>query len=99
MGTTRAFLSTRNLLKVPNRGKALENWARPSIDELGVPSASHAEVHAANQQKFLLHLLGGLTFFGVTMWKVKYDERERQQHTASPPQVDNRLGLDSSSNC
>lgn len=40
----RGFLAARSLLKVPQRGKALANWARPSIDELGVPTESWKQV-------------------------------------------------------
>ena len=32
-------------LQVPTRGKALQGWTRPSIDELGVPTESWAKVH------------------------------------------------------
>jgi hypothetical protein len=31
---------------------ALENWSRPSIDELGVPREPWQRVHERNQQKF-----------------------------------------------
>ena len=44
MSATRAFLSTSRLVKVPTRGKALENWARPSIDEMGVPTEAWGPV-------------------------------------------------------
>ena len=30
---------------MPNRGKALEGWTRPSIDEMGVPTESWAKVN------------------------------------------------------
>ena len=41
---TRTFLSASRLLRVPTRGKALDNWARPSIAEMGVPTESWAAV-------------------------------------------------------
>ena len=44
MSASRAFLSTSRLMRVPTRGKALANWARPSIDEMGVPTGSWAQV-------------------------------------------------------
>merc|ERR1712059_39297 len=66
--SSRALLSTRKLIQVPSRGKALENWARPSMDELLIPTKPHAEVHAANQQKFLIQLLGGVVFFAGTVY-------------------------------
>ena len=31
-------------LQVPNRGKALAGWTRPSIDELGVPTEAWSKV-------------------------------------------------------
>ena len=31
--------------QVPTRGKALEGWSRPSIDELGVPTEAWSKVH------------------------------------------------------
>ena len=34
-----------NFPQVPNRGKALEGWTRPSIDEMGVPTESWAKVN------------------------------------------------------
>ena len=42
------FLAARSVLRMPVRGKALANWARPSIDELGVPTASWKQVKAAH---------------------------------------------------
>ena len=44
MSATRALLSTSRLMVVPRRGKALANWARPSIDEMGVPTESWKQV-------------------------------------------------------
>ena len=34
------------------RRKALQNWKRPSIDDLLVPTEPWARVHARNQKKF-----------------------------------------------
>ena len=45
MSATRALLSTSRLMVVPRRGKALANWARPSIDEMGVPTESWKQVY------------------------------------------------------
>jgi len=56
----RNFLASSRILKVPTRGKALENWKRPSIDEMGVPTEAWAPVNARNNQKFLIHLLAGV---------------------------------------
>ncbi len=63
MNAPRVFLAARSLLRVPSRGKALENWARPSIDEIGVPTESWKQVHDKNQSKFLIHLLVGIVAF------------------------------------
>jgi len=63
----RGFLAARSLIRVPTRGKALANWARPSIDEIGVPTESWAQVNAKNQTKFNLHLLIGLASITATL--------------------------------
>merc|ERR1711971_543114 len=49
------------------RRKALENWKRPSIDDLTVPTEPWARVHARNQKKFNIHLLIGVTVFPVSV--------------------------------
>merc|ERR1712106_1288043 len=48
------------------RRKALENWKRPSIDEMTVPAESHAHVFTKNQKKYNLQLLAGVGLFGFT---------------------------------
>jgi len=53
---------------VPRRGKALANWARPSIDELGVPTEPWKQVYDKNQSKFLVHLLVGTASLGVSLF-------------------------------
>jgi len=53
---------------VPRRGKALANWARPSIDELGVPTEPWKQVYDKNQSKFLIHLLVGASSLGVSLF-------------------------------
>ena len=40
----RSFLAASRLMKNQTRGKALANWARPSIDEMGVPTESWKQV-------------------------------------------------------
>jgi len=60
MSASRAFLASSRLLKVPTRGKALANWTRPSIDEMGVPTEAWGTVNARNNQKFLIHLIAGV---------------------------------------
>jgi len=53
---------------VPRRGKALANWARPSIDELGVPTEPWKQVYDKNQTKYMVHLLVGVAFTGVSLF-------------------------------
>jgi len=48
------------------RGKALQNWKRPSIDEMTVPSEPWSRVHDKKQKKFNMQLLAGATLFAVT---------------------------------
>jgi len=59
------FLAARSVLRMPVRGKALANWARPSIDELGVPTASWKQVHDKNQSRFMIQLLVGAVSLGA----------------------------------
>merc|ERR1711863_190285 len=54
-------LSQRNFSGSGIRLKALKNWSRPSISELGVPSQSWSVVHARNQKRFNLQLLAGIS--------------------------------------
>ena len=63
----RGFLAACSLLKVPHRGKALANWARPSIDELGVPTESWKQVHDKNQTKFMVQMLIGVVAFAGSL--------------------------------
>jgi len=48
------------------RRKALENWTRPNIGEIGTPTESWAAVYAKNQKKFNIQLLAGVGLFGLT---------------------------------
>ena len=45
---SRSFLAATRLMKNQTRGKALANWARPSIDEMGVPTESWKQVSRKN---------------------------------------------------
>merc|ERR1719460_3516513 len=45
---------------------ALQNWKRPSIDDLTVPTEPWARVHARNQKKFNIHLMIGATVFPIS---------------------------------
>merc|ERR1711892_724248 len=49
------------------RRKAIENWKRPSIEEIGVPKESWQNVFAKNQKKYTVQLLAGAGLFGVTV--------------------------------
>ena len=57
-------MSKRNFSGSGIRLKALKNWSRPSISELGIPTQSWSVVYAKNQKRYNLHLLGeSLRFF------------------------------------
>ena len=45
MASSSSFLAATRLMKNQTRGKALANWARPSIDEMGVPTESWKQVY------------------------------------------------------
>lgn len=62
----RLVLAGRKATLSQVRGKALQNWKRPSIDELGVPSEPWSRVHDRNQKKFSVQLLTGVSLFAVT---------------------------------
>ena len=49
-----------------SKRKALQNWKRPSIDEMGIPTESHSLVFARNNKKYNLQLLAGAGLFGFT---------------------------------
>ena len=48
---TKALLTARTFTKVPSRGKALEGWVRPSINEMTVPTESWAKVRPATYRR------------------------------------------------
>jgi len=58
---------SRQLATSRSNCKALQNWKRPSISELGVPREPWARVHARNQRKFHLHLGTGVAALGTTL--------------------------------
>ncbi|XP_023347298.1 apoptosis-inducing factor 1, mitochondrial [Eurytemora carolleeae] len=60
--------ATRNLSRGVVRNKALQNWSRPSIDELLVPKNSWQQVHARNQKRYNAQLLFGSMVFGGTVF-------------------------------
>lgn len=60
--------STRHFSRSALRNKALENWKRPSMDEMLAPKEPWSHVHQRNQKKFNAQLLVGSTAFGVTLF-------------------------------
>jgi len=56
----------RNIHTSSRRFKALENWKRPSIEEMGAPRESWKHVFDRNQKRFNLQLAAGLVAFGVS---------------------------------
>ena len=61
----RAGAGLRGRMQV--RGKAVQNWKRPSMDEYGVPTESWAVVNARNQKKYTTLLAVGATFLSLTL--------------------------------
>jgi len=57
----------RTLKTSCKKEKALENWKRPSIDELGVPSEPWRKVFDRNQKRYNLYLIAGTGFLGGTV--------------------------------
>jgi len=57
---------SRQLATSRSNCKALKNWKRPSIGELGVPREPWQRVHDRNQRKFNTHLATGLVAIGFT---------------------------------
>ena len=47
--------------------KALQNWKRPSIDEIIIPKEPWSRVHTKNQKKYNAQLLAGVALFGGTV--------------------------------
>jgi len=62
-----SLLRVSSALRTQVRGKAVQNWKRPSMDEYGVPTESWQVVHARNQKKYGLVMALGAAFFGATM--------------------------------
>merc|ERR1712223_1598552 len=56
----RAGAGLRGRIQV--RGRAVQNWKRPTMDEYGVPTESWAVVNARNQKKYNGMLAVGLAF-------------------------------------
>merc|ERR1711935_1285033 len=75
LGLSTRQACSRNIMKPKRRTlknsckkeKALEDWKRPSIDELGTPSESWKKVFDKNQKRYNTHLLVGTGFLGATI--------------------------------
>ena len=61
----RSFLAASRLMKNQTRGKALANWARPSIDEMGVPTESWKQVRSERRGDDFLNSILFLPFLQV----------------------------------
>ena len=59
-------LQRRSFKSSCRKEKALENWKRPSIDELGIPTESWKKVFDRNQKRFNFYLMAGTGFLGAT---------------------------------
>merc|ERR1712123_430254 len=68
LGSVTAWRESKRLFSYSLvRRKAIENWKRPSIEEIGVPKESWQNVFAKNQKKYTVQLLAGVGLFGVTV--------------------------------
>lgn len=56
------------------RGKAVQNWKRPSLDEMGVPTESWTMVNATRQVRYNAQLASGVAFFGFTLAFAHYND-------------------------
>ena len=64
---SKGFVSCRSVHTSRPHNKALKNWERPSIDELGVPQEPWRRVFDRNQKKFNAQLLAGVGLFAGTV--------------------------------
>merc|ERR1711892_1195576 len=75
LGLSTRQACSRNIIKSQRRTfknsckkeKALENWKRPSIDELGTPIESWKKVFDKNQKRYNTYLLAGAASLGATV--------------------------------
>merc|ERR1712003_146508 len=61
--TSKRLISTSG-----GRHKALKNWTRPSIAEMGVPKEPWQQVHSRNQKKYNMHLVAGAGAIAVSLF-------------------------------
>ena len=68
---SRVLLRATSALRTQVRGKAVQNYKRPSMDEYGVPTEAWATVNARTQKKYNMVLAGGVviaSFTGAYCW-------------------------------
>merc|ERR1712176_734652 len=61
--TSKRLISTSG-----GRHKALKNWTRPNIAEMGVPKEPWQQVHSRNQKKYNMHLVAGAGAIAVSLF-------------------------------
>jgi len=61
--TSKRLISTSG-----GRHKAVKNWTRPSIAEMGVPKEPWQQVHSRNQKKYNMHLVAGAGAIAVSLF-------------------------------
>eukprot|EP00092_Neocalanus_flemingeri_P034205 GFUD01037201.1.p1 GENE.GFUD01037201.1~~GFUD01037201.1.p1 ORF type:complete len:821 (+),score=315.46 GFUD01037201.1:82-2544(+) len=66
-GHSHNISAAKNLHTSQSNFKAIQNWKRPSIDEIFVPKEPWARVHQKNQKRYNVQLVAGLALFGGTM--------------------------------
>merc|ERR1712018_814654 len=68
-------LGSRTVQHLQKRGRAVQNWKRPTMDEYPVPTESWAVVNARTNKKYNTLLAAGATFFGLTSVFCWFDDR------------------------
>lgn len=63
----RRTATVRSTLSFQTRGKAVQNWKRPTMEEYLAPKEPWQRVNAKNQTRYNMSLLGGTAFLGVTL--------------------------------
>merc|ERR1712179_339140 len=65
------WTSSKRLINTSGgRYKAVKNWTRPSIAEMGVPKEPWQQVHSRNQKKYNMHLVAGVGALAVSLFAV-----------------------------
>merc|ERR1712179_545933 len=65
------WTSSKRLINTSGgRYKAVKNWTRPSIAEMGVPKEPWQQVHSRNQKKYNIHLVAGVGALAVSLFAV-----------------------------